>query len=115
MERFSQVVLADRSSGSDNVSLGIFRVPPGGQSPELHVHRVDQIYFVISGTMSLQIGLDQSRAGPNTLVILPAGMPHRNWNPGTEPEYHINLRVPEPNPEWGPWDLPVKIEQREAR
>jgi mannose-6-phosphate isomerase-like protein (cupin superfamily) len=114
-ERFSQVILADRSSRCNNVSFGVFRVPPGGSSPQLHVHRVDQVYFVISGTMSLQIGFEEYTAGPNSLVILPAGMPHRNWNAGTEPEYHINLRVPEPDPASGPWDLPVHIGSEEAR
>jgi mannose-6-phosphate isomerase-like protein (cupin superfamily) len=112
--RFSQVVIADRATGCENVSLGIFRTPPGGQSPALHVHRVDQVYFVMQGEMTLQIGFEEYKAGPNTLVILPAGMPHRNWNATSEPEYHINLRLPEPLPEWGPWDLPVTIENREA-
>jgi hypothetical protein len=29
MDRFSQVVLADRSTGLNTLSLGVFRVPPG--------------------------------------------------------------------------------------
>ena len=65
--------------------------------------------------MKLQIGFKEYRAGPNTLVILPAGMPHRNWNATSEPEYHINLRLPEPLPEWGPWDMAVTMDtSREA-
>lgn len=115
MSRFSQVVLADRSSGVGSVSLGIFRVPPGGRGPVLHVHRFDQIYFILSGTMQLQIGLEQYTAGPNTLVVLPAGMPHTNWNTGPEVEYHINLRVPEPKDRSEPWDFPVEIGTEEAR
>ena len=112
--RFSQIVIADRSTGCDNVSMGIFRSPPGGSTP-YHVHRVDQVYFIMQGEMTLQIGFEEYTAGPNTLVILPAGMPHRNWNATSEPEYHINLRVPEPLPEWGPWDMAVTIDTaREA-
>jgi mannose-6-phosphate isomerase-like protein (cupin superfamily) len=107
--RFSQVVLADRASGVNTVSFGVFRVPPGGASPELHMHRVDQVYFIIQGTMGLQIGLEEYSAGPNTLVVLPAGVPHRNWNAGADVEYHINLRVPEPAADSGPWDYPVTI------
>ena len=117
-DRWSQVVLADRSSGVPSVSLGVFRVPPSGPSTSsgrsaigrLHVHRFDQIYYVISGRMRLQIGLEEHEAGPNTLVILPAGMPHRSWNEGPEPELHLNLRVPEPaDPDMRTWDLPVQI------
>ena len=117
-DRWSQVVLADRSSGVPSVSLGVFRVPPSGPSTSsgrsaigrLHVHRFDQIYYVISGRMRLQIGLEEHEAGPDTLVILPAGMPHRSWNEGPEPELHLNLRVPEPaDPDMRTWDLPVQI------
>jgi len=117
-DRWSQVVLADRSSGVPSVSLGVFRVPPSGPSTSsgrsaigrLHVHRFDQIYYVISGRMRLQIGLEEHEAGPNTLVILPAGMPHRSWNEGPEPELHLNLRVPKPaDPDMRTWDLTVQI------
>jgi mannose-6-phosphate isomerase-like protein (cupin superfamily) len=114
-QRFSQVILADRSTGLDTLSLGVFRVPPGGSSPGLHMHRFDQIYYVISGTMDLQIGFEQYTAGPDHLVVIPAGMPHRNWNAGTEPEYHLNLRVPEPSGEGLIWDVPVTLGTEEAR
>src|SRR5713101_1591211 len=40
--RFSQVVLADRTSGLDGCGIGIFRVPSGAKGPDLHVHRFDQ-------------------------------------------------------------------------
>jgi mannose-6-phosphate isomerase-like protein (cupin superfamily) len=112
--RFSQVVLADRSSGLQTLSLGVFRVPPGGKSPGLHVHRFDQIYYVYRGTMELEIGFERHTVGPHTLVTIPAGMPHRNWNNTSEPEYHLNLRVPEPPGRDEPWDLPVTIGRAEA-
>jgi quercetin dioxygenase-like cupin family protein len=108
-ERFSQVILADRSSGLNTLSLGVFRVPPGGASPGLHVHRFDQIYYMIQGQMELELGLSRYTVEPHTLVVIPAGMPHRNWNASSEPEYHLNLRVPEPLDAEVEWDLPVTI------
>jgi mannose-6-phosphate isomerase-like protein (cupin superfamily) len=114
-ERFSQVVLADRSSGLETLSLGVFRVPPGGKSPGLHVHRFDQIYYVYKGVMELEIGFERYTVGPHTLVTIPAGMPHRNWNNGAEPEYHVNLRVPEPRGHDVAWDVPVSLGSGEAR
>jgi mannose-6-phosphate isomerase-like protein (cupin superfamily) len=107
--RFSQVVLADRSSGLSTLSLGVFRVPPGGSGPGMHVHRFDQIYYMIAGSMELDLGLEHYTVGPNTLVVIPAGMPHRNWNASAEAEYHLNLRVPEPDSEDIEWDIPVTI------
>jgi mannose-6-phosphate isomerase-like protein (cupin superfamily) len=114
-ERFSQVVLADRSSGLETLSLGVFRVPPGGHGPGLHMHRFDQIYYVYRGTMELEIGFERYSVGAHTLVTIPAGMPHRNWNSGAEPEYHLNLRIPEPRGRDVVWDVPVTLGSEEAR
>jgi len=109
-EKFSQVVLGDRSSGLNTLSLGVFRVPAGAQGPVLHMHRFDQIYYMISGTMELELGFERYTVGPNTLVTIPAGMPHRNWNASaTEPEYHLNMRVPEPASGDSVWDVPVTL------
>ncbi len=114
-ERFSQVVLADRSSGLDTLSLGVFRVPPHGRGPQLHMHRFDQIYYIISGTMELELGFERYSVGPHAVVTIPAGMPHRNWNASAEPEYHLNLRVPEPAGSDVIWDVPVSLGTEEAR
>lgn len=112
--QFSQVVLADRSNGVESLSLGVFRVPSGGRGPGLHMHRFDQVYYVYRGTMELDIGFEHHTVGPHTLVTIPAGMPHRNWNGGSEPEYHLNLRVPEPLGQDEVWDVPVTLGAGEA-
>jgi mannose-6-phosphate isomerase-like protein (cupin superfamily) len=109
-DRFSQVVLAGRSSGLNTVSLGVFRVPAGVQGPGLHMHRFDQIYYQISGSMELELGFQRFTVSPHTLVTIPAGMPHRNWNTSsTETEYHLNVRVPEPAAGDNAWDVPVTL------
>jgi mannose-6-phosphate isomerase-like protein (cupin superfamily) len=113
-DRFSQIVLAGRSSGLESLSLGVFRVPPGGHGPGLHMHRFDQIYYIYRGTMDLEIGFERYAVGPHSLVTIPAGMPHRNWNSGSDPEYHLNLRVPEPRGQDVIWDVPVSLGSGEA-
>ena len=114
-DRFSQVVLAERTSGLASLGLGVFRVPPGGEGPGLHMHRFDQIYYVYRGVMDLEIGFERYSVVPNTLVTIPAGMPHRNWNSGREAEYHLNLRVPEPQGHGVIWDVPVTLGTDEAQ
>jgi mannose-6-phosphate isomerase-like protein (cupin superfamily) len=114
-EHFSQIVLADRATGLETLGLGVFRVPPGGRGPGLHMHRFDQIYYLLRGTMELEIGFEHYTVGPNTLVTIPAGMPHRNWNASSEPEYHLNLRVPEPLGRDVIWDVPVTLGSDEHR
>jgi mannose-6-phosphate isomerase-like protein (cupin superfamily) len=112
-DRFSHQILADRASGLNTLSLGVFRVPPGSKGTSLHMHRFDQIYYIIRGTMELELGFEHYSVGPNMLVTIPAGMPHRNWNASREPEYHLNLRVPEPIGDVI-WDVPVTLGTEEA-
>jgi mannose-6-phosphate isomerase-like protein (cupin superfamily) len=106
---FSTIVMADRTSGSLNCRLNLVRVAPGAGGPGLHVHTFDQFYYVISGSMQLQIGRERYAAGPNTYVVLPAGVPHRNWNEGPEPEVHIAILVPEYLP-GARADIPVQLD-----
>jgi len=106
-DRFSAIALADRTTGSRSCRINVVQVPPGKGTP-LHLHTFDQFYFILSGAMQLQIGLDKYTAGPNTYVLLPAGVPHRNWNDGPDMERHLALLVPEmlPAPEADP---PVRL------
>ena len=86
---------------------------PGAQGPPLHVHEFDQFYFVIEGALEVQIGFDTQVVGPNTLVILPAGVPHKQRNASdAEIERHLTVLVPEPpfpHSEEHPWDVAVEL------
>ncbi|HEX8969259.1 MAG TPA: cupin domain-containing protein [Chloroflexota bacterium] len=97
-QRFSQWLL-DHTSGGAHCSINWIRTPAGGGSPAgLHVHVVDQIFYILAGTMSLEIEGTQYAAGPGSLVVFPAGVPHRNWNGGTEPTIHLAINAPLPDP-----------------
>jgi quercetin dioxygenase-like cupin family protein len=105
---FSVVSLADRTTGSRSCRINLLQMPPGQGGPGLHVHAFDQFYYVLSGTMTLQVGLEKHSAGANSYVVLPAGTPHCNWNEGTEMERHLAILVPEMPPAPEP-DLPVSL------
>lgn len=97
-ERYSQMLL-DHESGARFCTIAYIRTPAGGGSPAgMHVHEVDQIFLVLSGTMSVEIEgvLDVAEAG--TLIVFPAGVPHRNWNDGEVPIIHVSFNVPMPDP-----------------
>jgi len=97
-ERYSQWLL-DHTSGSKNCSINWIKTPAGSGSPAgMHTHEVDQIFYILAGTMSLEIEDTQYEAGPGSLVVFPAGVPHRNWNGGTEPTIHLAFNVPMPDP-----------------
>jgi mannose-6-phosphate isomerase-like protein (cupin superfamily) len=89
--------LLDRDSGATTCSVNCIRTPPGEGSPAgMHTHMVDQLFYILSGTMSLEIAGQSHVAGPGTLVVFPAGVPHRNWNGGAEPTVHLAFNSPLP-------------------
>jgi quercetin dioxygenase-like cupin family protein len=95
-DRFTQR-LFDRDSGATTCSINCIKTPPGGGSPAgMHVHAVDQIFYILSGTMNLAIEGQEYLAPPGSLVVFPKGVPHRNWNGGTEPTVHLAFNVPLP-------------------
>ena len=96
-DRFTQVLL-DRNSGAKSCRIECIKTPPGGGSPEgLHTHKVDQIFYILRGTMTVEIMGKEYDVGPGTLVVFPAGVAHRNWNRSSEPTLHLSFAVPMPD------------------
>lgn len=112
-EGFAYQTLADRARGSTGLKLNILRVTPGSGSPDFHIHVFDQIYFILEGEMQIDIGRRTYTAGANSLVYIPAGIVHRNYNIGSGIERHISLLVPEPR-DGEILDYATTIHEREA-
>jgi quercetin dioxygenase-like cupin family protein len=104
---FAMQRMLRRADGSEHVSLYIGSVEPGAGGPGTHVHAFDQFYFVLDGQMTVEVGLERHVADPHTLVVLPAGVPHRQFNEADTTERHITLIVPEPMPGDAAWDVGV--------
>jgi len=97
-ERLSQKLLS-HDSGAKNVTVSYVRTPAGGGSPEgLHVHEVDQVFYVLSGTMTVEVEGLRFEAPAGSLVVFPAGVPHQNWNETEEETIHLNICAPVPDP-----------------
>jgi mannose-6-phosphate isomerase-like protein (cupin superfamily) len=97
-ERLSQA-LFDHKSGAKTCTINCIKTPVGGGSPAgMHVHDVDQIFYILRGTMSIEIEGKQHDCPPGSLIVFPAGVPHRNWNEGTEPTLHLAFNTPLPDP-----------------
>jgi mannose-6-phosphate isomerase-like protein (cupin superfamily) len=97
-ERLTQK-LFDHTSGAKNCTINCFKTPGGGGSPAgTHIHAVDQIFYILSGIMSIEIEGKQYDCGPGSLIIFPAGVAHRNWNDGSEPTVHLAFNTPLPDP-----------------
>lgn len=106
-ERLVQKLL-DRGSGAEAVEVNYIRTPPGGGSPEgLHTHTVEQVFYVLAGTMSVEVDGRIYVAGPGSLVVFPRGVPHRNWNSGDTETVHLAINAPAPRPD-APFARPTR-------
>jgi quercetin dioxygenase-like cupin family protein len=91
--------LFDHTSGARTCSINCIKTPPGGGSPAgMHVHDVDQIFYILSGTMSIEIEGQTHECPPGSLIVFPAGVRHRNWNGGREATVHLAFNTPLPDP-----------------
>jgi mannose-6-phosphate isomerase-like protein (cupin superfamily) len=101
--------LVDRSTGSEHASIYVGRMEPGASGPPWHVHEFDQFYFVLDGTLSVDVALQHHEVGPGSLIVLPAGVPHQQRNASAEaPERHLAILVPEPATS-DHWDAAVEF------
>jgi quercetin dioxygenase-like cupin family protein len=91
--------LFDHTSGARNCTINCIRTPAGGGSPAgLHIHEVDQIFYILSGTMSVEIEGKQYECPPGSLIVFPTGIRHRNWNGSGEYTVHLAFNTPLPDP-----------------
>jgi mannose-6-phosphate isomerase-like protein (cupin superfamily) len=111
---FAYQRLADRSTGVRSMRVNTLQVQAGAGSPDFHIHTFAQLYVVLDGEMTLDVGRARLRAGPNSIVCLPPGVVHRNFNASDTVERHVSLLVPEPI-EGAIFDYAVRIEEREAQ
>ena len=91
--------LFGRASGSKTCTIDCVKTPAGGGSPAgMHVHDVDQIFYILRGTMSIEIEGRQYDCSPGSLIVFPAGVRPRNWNGSSEPTVHLAFNTPLPDP-----------------
>jgi quercetin dioxygenase-like cupin family protein len=97
-ERLTQN-LFDHTSGAGTFTINCIKTPAGGGSPAgMHVHDVDQIFYLLRGTMSIEIEGKRYDGSPGSLIFFPAGVRHRNWNGSSEPTVHLAFNTPLPDP-----------------
>jgi mannose-6-phosphate isomerase-like protein (cupin superfamily) len=96
-ERWTQI-LHDRSQGAVGCEVRLIRTPGGGGSPAgLHVHHFEQVFYLLEGEMNIEVDGVKSVVQAPSAIVFPQGVPHRNWNAGTEPSLHLAINAPAPD------------------
>ncbi|MFB9858750.1 cupin domain-containing protein [Paenarthrobacter aurescens] len=86
--------------------INVTRMAPGAKGPGTHIHEFDQYYIVLEGVLQIQVALERYEAPAGSLVLLPAGVPHQEWNDGPGVERHVEVLSPAPR-EGMVWDRGV--------
>lgn len=120
------VIDPGRDSGDFVRELTVFkeRIAPGDRIP-LHVHTVDEVFFIDEGSVEATLGQVRRPVAPGAVVFIPAGMQHGFDNRGEgvarihavfpTPEITIRYleRNPAPGTEGRPPGPPLAFDVRE--
>ncbi|HEX6506811.1 MAG TPA: cupin domain-containing protein [Chloroflexota bacterium] len=67
----------------------------GDIGPPLHFHRaIDEMFYILQGVLTFQIGDDVRSASAGSFVFIPRGTPHTFSNFGIEPARGLTMILP---------------------
>ena len=83
-----------RETGGEAVEIEVY-VRPGGVVAAAHVHPFQSERFeVISGRIGMKLGRRKLEAGPNDIVVVEPGTPHKFWNAGDDELHFVTVVKP---------------------
>lgn len=91
-DRLTLRVPAGATGGAFSM-MEIFVVPGGGPPPHTH-GRESETFHVLEGEVTFLAGAERVRAGPGTVVHVPAGVPHNFGNKGAAPARMLMVIAP---------------------
>jgi quercetin dioxygenase-like cupin family protein len=92
-ERVSQTLIDKQEPRAAEIRY--IRTPTGGGSPRgPHTHDFEQVFYILEGTMEIEIVGRHRSIGPGSVVVFPRGVEHRNWNESDRPTVHLAVNIP---------------------
>ena len=86
---------ATRGATAGFFSLAEVTIQPGTSGPPPHSHReLLDSFYVLEGTLTVQVGDDEVDAPPGTYACVPPGIVHTFANRSAEPVRFLNLNTP---------------------
>ncbi len=80
--------------GDTGVSFIVIDAPPGS-GPKLHKHPYEEVFVVQEGSATFTAGDEVIEASAGQVVVVPAGVPHKFVNSGTERLRQIDIHASE--------------------
>jgi mannose-6-phosphate isomerase-like protein (cupin superfamily) len=88
-----EVLLRAEQTGGALSAVAI-AAPAGWAGTPLHHHAFDETFYVVEGTLTLQLGDELVEAGPEELVFAPRGVAHAIANLGERAARYLLLCTP---------------------
>lgn len=79
---------------TSRTQCAVMTIPPGGDGGPAEKHGGDQVVYVIEGEAVVRIDGGEHRAGPGTLITIPAGVNHHVRNAGRTPLFFVTVYAP---------------------
>lgn len=94
MGRMRAVFFADGGEANDRYSISEWSLESRTEGPGAHSHPDDHVFYVLAGTVSLDIDGQQTDAPRGSYAVIPGGVSHDFSNPGDEACKFISINVP---------------------
>jgi mannose-6-phosphate isomerase-like protein (cupin superfamily) len=93
----SEILAGPDAGGIESAFLIYTRLAAGAGPSGLYTLPADHTYLVLSGKMTVQLGTDTFVVEPESLVFVPAGVPHQIWNASGAPVAEFEVVTPAPS------------------
>lgn len=94
MGRMSAVFKADGTETDVGYSISEWWLEPNTRGPGAHAHSDEHVFYVIEGTVSVEIAGEWTHAQRGSYIVIPGGTAHDFENRGTTKAGFISINVP---------------------
>jgi quercetin dioxygenase-like cupin family protein len=95
--KLTRATYVDRSKGSVHMGTGICTLGPGGDIHP-HLHSFEETFYILEGTLIVQIGEQAYQLDPGHFGLIATGTPHGWRNIGDRPARWLEMQAPQPRP-----------------
>lgn len=94
---FRRASYVDRVMGSVHMGTGICFLDANG-AIRPHLHSFEESFYILDGSLLLQIGEQVYALGPGNFGLIGTGVPHSWRNAGEQPARWLEMQAPQPRP-----------------
>jgi mannose-6-phosphate isomerase-like protein (cupin superfamily) len=94
---FRRATYVERAMGSVHMGTGICYLDPNGLI-QPHLHSFEESFYILEGSLIVQIGEQAHHLGPGNFGLLSTGVPHCWRNAGEGTARWLEMQAPQPRP-----------------